>query len=78
MDATEGLVRGMEVIDTGKTDHGSRWAASRWPHPYRVIGRPVDELGPIKADKYYPIHREAPKFTDQNTKVELRGNRVSR
>ena len=36
-----------------------------------VIGRPVDELGPVNAEKHYPIHRPAPKFTDLNTKVEL-------
>jgi len=70
MDATEGLVRGMEVIDTGKPIMVpvGQPAVGRI---LNVIGRPVDELGPIKADKYYPIHREAPKFTDQNTKVEL-------
>lgn len=70
MDATEGLVRGMEVIDTGKPIMVpvGQPAVGRI---LNVIGRPVDELGPIKVDKYYPIHREAPKFTDQNTKVEL-------
>ncbi|MBD5553690.1 MAG: F0F1 ATP synthase subunit beta, partial [Desulfovibrio sp.] len=36
-----------------------------------VIGKPVDEMGPVEADKYYPIHREPPKFVDQNTNVEL-------
>ena len=70
MDATEGLVRGMEAVDTaqpimvpvGKPSVG---------RILNVIGRPVDELGPINAEKYYPIHRPAPAFTDQNTKVEL-------
>ena len=36
-----------------------------------VVGRPVDEMGPIKAEKYLPIHREAPSFVEQNTSVEL-------
>jgi F-type H+-transporting ATPase subunit beta len=36
-----------------------------------VIGKPVDELGPVQAEKYLPIHRDAPAFTDQNTQVEL-------
>ncbi|MBY0272111.1 MAG: F0F1 ATP synthase subunit beta [Alphaproteobacteria bacterium] len=70
MDATEGLVRGQEVIDTG--------------HPIRVpvgpgtlgrimnvIGEPIDELGPIKAAEYLSIHREAPKFIDQSTETEV-------
>ena len=46
---------------------GASWCPST-SHPH---GRPVDELGPINAEKYYPIHRAAPAFTDQNTKVEL-------
>lgn len=70
MDATEGLVRGMEAKDTGApimvpVGHG---AVGRI---LNVIGHPVDELGPVKVEKYYPIHRPAPAFTDQNTKVEL-------
>jgi F-type H+-transporting ATPase subunit beta len=36
-----------------------------------VVGRPVDEGGPIVADKYVPIHRPAPSFSEQNTKVEM-------
>ena len=35
-----------------------------------VIGQPIDERGPINADKQYPIHREAPKFEDQATETE--------
>lgn len=70
MDATEGLVRGMEVVDTGKPIMVPVGQPSVG-RILNVIGRPVDELGPINAEKYYPIHREPPKFTDQNTKVEL-------
>ncbi|MDE7064542.1 MAG: F0F1 ATP synthase subunit beta, partial [Desulfovibrionaceae bacterium] len=70
MDATEGLVRGMEAVDTGKpimvpVGHASVGRI------LNVIGRPVDELGPVETDKYYPIHRPAPSFSDQNTAVEL-------
>src|SRR5690242_3276251 len=36
-----------------------------------VVGRPVDEAGPIKTTQYLPIHRDPPKFTDQSTKVEV-------
>lgn len=70
MDATEGLVRGMEVVDTGKPIMVpvGKPSISRI---LNVTGKPVDELGPINAEKYYPIHREPPKFTDQNTNVEL-------
>ncbi|MDR1776534.1 MAG: F0F1 ATP synthase subunit beta [Desulfovibrio sp.] len=70
MDATEGLVRGMEAVDTGSPIMVPVGKASVG-RILNVIGRPVDELGPVKAEKYYPIHRPAPAFTDQNTKVEL-------
>lgn len=70
MDATEGLVRGMEVVDTGKPIMVPVGKASVG-RILNVIGKPVDELGPVEADKYYPIHREPPKFTEQNTNVEL-------
>ena len=70
MDATEGLVRGMEVLDTGKPIMVPVGKASVG-RILNVIGGPVDEMGPINAEKYYPIHRPAPSFTEQNTKVEL-------
>ncbi len=70
MDSTDGLVRGMEVIDTGKpimTPVGKA-AIGRI---LNVVGKPVDGLGPVETDKYFPIHRPAPEFTDLNTQVEL-------
>ncbi|MBQ9406362.1 MAG: F0F1 ATP synthase subunit beta [Desulfovibrio sp.] len=70
MDATEGLVRGMEAVDTGNPIMVPVGQASVG-RILNVIGRPVDELGPVNAEKYYPIHRPAPAFTEQNTKVEL-------
>ena len=70
MDATEGLVRGMEVVDTGKPIMVPVGKPSVG-RILNVIGRPVDGLGSVEAEKYYPIHREPPKFTDLNTKVEL-------
>ena len=59
MDATEGLVRGMEVVDTGNPIMVpvGKAAVGRI---LNVIGRPVDEMGPVNAEKYYPIHRPAP------------------
>ena len=70
MDATEGLVRGMEVVNTGKPIMAPVGAASLG-RIMNVVGRPVDEMGPINAEKYLPIHRDAPSFTEQNTSVEL-------
>lgn len=70
MDATEGLVRGIEAVDTGKpiTVPVGEAALGRI---LNVVGRPVDELGPVNSDKHLPIHREAPTFSEQNTTVEL-------
>jgi F-type H+-transporting ATPase subunit beta len=69
MDATEGLVRGMDVQDTGdniKVPVGPQTLG----RIINVIGQPVDEAGPIEAKAYYPIHRSAPAFTEQATEVE--------
>ncbi len=70
MDSTDGLVRGMEVTNTGKPIMAPVGKASVG-RILNVLGRPVDGLGPIEAEKYYPIHRPAPEFTDLNTSVEL-------
>lgn len=70
MDATEGLVRGMEVIDTGAAITIPVGDASLG-RIMNVVGVPVDEMGPINAKKMMPIHRSAPAFTEQNTSVEV-------
>ncbi len=67
MDTTDGLVRGLEVVNTG--------------HPIQVpellgriinvIGEPVDGLGPVKSKTEFPIHRPAPAFVDQSTETEI-------
>src|SRR5512138_854132 len=69
MDSTDGLVRGQAAIDTGKqiSVPVGRKTLGRI---LNVIGDPVDEMGPVNADKEYGIHREAPAFVDQSTKVE--------
>ena len=70
MDMTDGLVRGMEVKDTGdsiKVPVGEACLG----RIINVVGKPVDEGGPIKTDKFYAIHRPAPSFQDQETKVEM-------
>jgi F-type H+-transporting ATPase subunit beta len=70
MDTTDGLVRGMAVKNTG--------APISMPVGKEVLGRilnvvglPVDERGPVGATKSSPIHRTAPKFTDQSVSVEM-------
>jgi len=69
MDSTDGLVRGMDVQDTGDaiTVPVGPQTLGRI---INVIGEPVDEAGPIEVSKRYPIHRPAPSFTDQATSVE--------
>ncbi len=70
MDATEGLVRGMEAKDTGQPIQVPVGKQSLG-RIMNVVGRPVDELGPIEAEKTLPIHRPAPLFTEQSTSVEV-------
>ncbi len=69
MDSTDGLVRGGEVMDTGEgiTVPVGPETLGRL---LNVIGEPVDEGEPIKAKKRLAIHRSAPAFVDQETKVQ--------
>eukprot|EP00746_Dinoflagellata_sp_MGD_P152595 gnl/MRDRNA2_/MRDRNA2_83773_c0_seq1.p1 gnl/MRDRNA2_/MRDRNA2_83773_c0~~gnl/MRDRNA2_/MRDRNA2_83773_c0_seq1.p1 ORF type:complete len:505 (+),score=136.21 gnl/MRDRNA2_/MRDRNA2_83773_c0_seq1:68-1582(+) len=66
MDATEGLVRGQEVVDTGApicvpVGEGTLGRI------INIIGEPIDELGNVETNKFYPIHRSAPTFTEMGT-----------
>ncbi|WP_028574100.1 F0F1 ATP synthase subunit beta [Desulfonatronovibrio hydrogenovorans] len=70
MDSTDGLVRGMEGKDTGQAISVPVGKPSLG-RILNVVGKPVDQKGPVKADKYYPIHRPAPSFVEQSTKIEL-------
>ncbi|MDC0358358.1 F0F1 ATP synthase subunit beta [Oligoflexia bacterium] len=70
MDSAEGLKRGQEVTDTGapiSIPVGEKTLG----RIIDVIGRPVDEMGPIDTDTRWPIHRPAPSFEDQATSNEL-------
>jgi F-type H+-transporting ATPase subunit beta len=69
MDTTEGLVRGMNVTDTGHpiTMPVGQGVLGRI---LNVVGEPVDNAGPVKAERRDPIHRAAPSFTDQSVEVE--------
>jgi F-type H+-transporting ATPase subunit beta len=70
MDATEGLVRGAEVTDTGEAIQMpvGREVLGRI---LNVIGKPVDGGGPVNAKQARSIHREPPPFVDQSTNVEI-------
>ena len=70
MEATEGMVRGMRVIDQGGpiSVPVGRGTLGR---VMNVIGQPVDQLGPIEHTKTMPIHRPAPLFEDQATTAEM-------
>ncbi|NLE89235.1 MAG: F0F1 ATP synthase subunit beta [Myxococcales bacterium] len=70
MDATEGLVRGAEVKDTGNPISVPVGPATLG-RIMNVVGAPVDEAGPVQAEQRWPIHRPAPAFVDQNTNVEV-------
>ena len=69
MDATEGLKRGDEVINTG-----SPISVPVGPETLgriiNVVGEAIDEKGEVKSKEKWPIHRSAPKFTDQATETE--------
>ncbi|MGZ3717229.1 MAG: F0F1 ATP synthase subunit beta [Bdellovibrionota bacterium] len=69
MDTTEGLTRGMEAVNTGQQIQAPV-GPEALGRIINVIGDPVDEMGPLKTKKTYPIHRPTPKFTDQSVAVE--------
>jgi len=71
MDATEGLVRGQSVSDTGSAITVPVGPATLG-RIMNVIGEPVDEAGPIKTKTKAPIHKEAPPLVDQATESEVR------
>src|SRR5512139_890421 len=70
MDNTDGLVRGMAAKDTGAPIQMPVGKPSLG-RVLNVVGRPVDGLGPLKADKFSPVHRLAPLFTEQDTSVHV-------
>ena len=70
MDATEGLVRGNKVTDTGNTIMVPVGTATLG-RIMNVIGEPVDEKGPIETKERRSIHGEAPDFADQSTESEI-------
>jgi F-type H+-transporting ATPase subunit beta len=70
MDATDGLQRGTPAAATGapiKVPVGPTTLG----RVFNVLGQPIDEKGPVESDTYYPIHRPAPEFAEQSTRVEV-------
>jgi F-type H+-transporting ATPase subunit beta len=70
MDTTDGLVRGQPVKNTN-APISMPVGAEVLGRILNVVGKPVDEAGPVNATKKAPIHRPAPKFTDQSVNVEM-------
>jgi len=69
MSATDGLVRGMEAVDTG-APISTPVGRATLGRLVDVLGEPIDGKGPIVSDMRYPIHRPAPALVDQSTKTE--------
>jgi F-type H+-transporting ATPase subunit beta len=70
MDTTDGLQRGVPAIATGAPIMVPVGPATLG-RIFNVLGQPVDEKGPVDAATYYPIHRLAPSFEEQSTRVEV-------
>jgi len=70
MDATEGLVRGQEVVDTGEPI-SVPVGPETLGRIVNVVGEPVDERGPLETSQRLPIHRPAPEFIEQSTETEV-------
>jgi len=70
MSATEGLVRGTEVINTGNTI-SVPVGKEVLGRILNVTGEPVDEAGPVKAKEHWPIHRSSPSLEDQSVQTEI-------
>ena len=70
MGSTEGMKRGYAVADTGGPI-SMPVGDCVMGRVFNVVGEPVDERGPVKAEKYYPIHRAAPTLAEQSTSPQI-------
>jgi F-type H+-transporting ATPase subunit beta len=70
MDATEGLTRGTEVVDTGEAISMPIGEAIRG-RLFNVVGEPIDGIGPVDTDKSSPIHRKPPTYEELSTSKEV-------
>jgi F-type H+-transporting ATPase subunit beta len=70
MSGTEGLKRGFDVVDSGGPIH-MPVGDGVMGRMFNVTGDPVDERGPVRAEKFYPIHRLPPPLVEQSTSPEI-------
>ncbi len=70
MTPTDGLERGAEAIDTGAPISVPVGKATLG-RLFNVMGEPLDELGEVKTEEYWPIHRLAPSFQEQETTTQM-------
>src|SRR3989344_168119 len=70
MDTTDGLARGMEVVNTG-TPISVPVGSATLGRIFNVLGEAIDDGKPVTTDKKLPIHRQAPEYVKQATKVEI-------
>lgn len=70
MDSTDGLPRGVPAVATGAPIQVPV-GPTTLGRVFNVLGQPIDEKGPVESDIYYPIHRLAPDFADQSTRVDV-------
>ncbi len=68
--STDGLARGTQVNDTGQKV-SVPVGQETLGRLFDVTGTPLDNLGPVEAGQHWPIHRDAPRFDDQNPSVEI-------
>ena len=68
--STDGMMRGMDVVDTGKPVSVPVGTATLG-RVFNVLGQPIDERGPVEADRYDPIHRQAPPVNELSTNTEV-------
>ena len=70
MDSTDGLRRGLDVVDTG-APIAVPVGRPTLGRIFNVVGDPIDQKGPVTGEKYYPIHRPAPSFEEQVTEPQF-------
>src|SRR5213593_4549843 len=70
MSSTDGLVRGMDAMDTGAPISVPVGEVCLG-RIFNLLGEPIDGKGAVKPEKTYPIHRPAPSFEDQETTIQI-------
>ena len=70
MSSTDGMKRGIEAVDTG-SPISVPVGAPTLGRIFNILGQPVDEMGPVDSSETLPIHRDAPAFTELETKPSV-------